>query len=160
MASTEDRIRIVIAVTDPSEVGGLWQTAMQRLGEKPSELLALFLSDDRWVRAASLPFTREISRIGGVAVDFTPARAERLSRDIVRSVERSIARLAGEARLPFMFRVLSDAQSQEFVDLVGKGNTLLIASSRLAHQPLYTYIEKADWRIELIDLPEPQPDAP
>ena len=153
MAETEGRTRIVIAVTEPAEVGGLWETAMQRLGEHKSELLAVFLNDERWLRAASLPFTREFSRFGGAAADFTPARAERLSRDTIADVERSIRELATKASLPLSFRVLSDAESSRIVDVVGEGNTLFIASSRLASQPVYAVLTKTQWRVELIELP-------
>lgn len=157
MPATEQRKRIVIAVMEPSEVRGLWQAAMQRWREHSSELMALYLNDDRWIRAASLPFTREISRIGGTAVDFTTARAERLSRDAIVSVERSISELAREASLPVPFRVLSDAESGQIIDIVGEGSTLVIASARLANQPLYSRIAKTDWRIELVEIPESRP---
>lgn len=159
MAPSEQRTRIVIAVTEPTEVGSLWRAALQRQGSLPAELLAVFLSDDRWLRAASLPFTREVPRFGGASVDFTPARAERLSRDVVHAVERSLRDLARQARLPFLFRALSDSELQEIIDFVGEGNTILIASSRLVRQPVYAQITKGDWRVELVDVPEEPPET-
>ena len=83
MEKREGQVRILIAVTETSPVADLWRAALTRR-EGDAELIALFLSDDRWHRAASLPFTREISRLGAVA-DFTRQRADQLYRE---SVER------------------------------------------------------------------------
>lgn len=67
MAKTEMRLRIVIAVTETTPVARLWEAALRLLRDTPAELTALYVQDDRWRRAASLPFTREILRSGGVA---------------------------------------------------------------------------------------------
>ena len=61
MAKTEHADRILIAITEFSPVDLLWQAALKRIGDTPTELLALYFAEDHWRRAASLPFTREIS---------------------------------------------------------------------------------------------------
>ena len=63
--SADEKTRIVIAVTETTRLPVLWKAAARRFGTLPVEVVTLFLEDDRWVRAASLPFTREISRLSG-----------------------------------------------------------------------------------------------
>jgi len=72
----EKRIeRVIIAVTELAPVQQMWGEALQFLDESRAEIHAVFVEDERWYRAASLPFTREISRVSGVTADFTMQRA-------------------------------------------------------------------------------------
>jgi hypothetical protein len=66
MVKTEMKHRVVIAVTETSPVARLWDAALRLLRESPADLVALYVEDDRWHRVASLPFTREILRSGGI----------------------------------------------------------------------------------------------
>ena len=78
--------RVLIAVTEFSPVDKLWRAALDIIAESPGELLAVFVSEDHWHRAASLPFTLEISRLSGAGAKFTQQRAEQawLARYVVR----------------------------------------------------------------------------
>ena len=98
MKITDDKLRVVIAVTASSPLAALWHAAMNLLDESPGQLVALFIDDDRWQRAASLPFTREISRIGGAVADFTVQRAEQVNKGRTRMV-------TNRSRLDSMTRV-------------------------------------------------------
>ena len=60
-----------ILTTEFSAVAPLWEAALGLLDEAPADFVALIFEDERWQQAASLPFTREISRIGGIVAEFT-----------------------------------------------------------------------------------------
>ena len=149
MTKSDDRARVLIAVTETSPVAELWQAALSRR-DRDAELVALLLSDDRWHRAASLPFTREISRLGAVA-DFTRRRADQLYKESVAQIRHSIAKLAEEAGVAPTFEELSEQSAARLQDLAAGAQNVLIASSLITHEPIYTYIARLDCRIELID---------
>ena len=71
MARNDRTARVLIALTESSPVDDLWQAALAQLSQTRADLMALFLAGDHWHRSASLPFTREISRLSGVDADFT-----------------------------------------------------------------------------------------
>ncbi len=145
---------MVIAVTESCSVRKLWKAAVRNVGHSQDELVALFVPDDRWHRAASLPFTREISRVGGGVSDFTRRRAEQLARDATDRVRRRIEELAAVTELTFAFEVLSESDPKRISKLAGEGQTVVIAPSFLAGQPIYAQFEELDWRIVLIEAME------
>ena len=149
MKKRDGPARVLIAVTEMSPVPDLWRAALNRI-DRDAEVVALFLSDDRWRRAASLPFTREISRLGAVA-DFTRQRADQISRDSVARVRRSLAELAREADLAHSFEELSDRNTTRLEELVAGPRSVLIASSLITREPIYALILTLDCRIELVD---------
>lgn len=147
-------LRIVIAVTEGCPVHALWRAALERLPDTPAEIVTLFVADDRWHRAASLPFTREITRIGGVVADFTRQRAEQLHAEAVSRARQRIERLAAEANRAIVFEVLSDSDLKRIQELGADSRIVLIASSLLASQPIYAHITELGCRIELIEPSE------
>ena len=151
MKKSDDRARILIAVTETSPVTELWQAALEQL-DRDAELVALFVSDDRWHRAASLPFTREISRLGAVA-DFTRQRADQLYKESVARIRKSIAELAEQSDVAPEFEELSDRNAARLEELAAGARSVLIASSLITREPIYTFISSLDCRIELIDSP-------
>ena len=142
---------MVIAVTESCSVRALWKAAIRNVGQSQDELVALFVPDDRWHRAASLPFTREISRVGGGVSDFTRRRAEQLAKDATDRVRRRIEELASVTESAFAFEVLSESDPKRMRKLVGEGQTIVIAPSFLAGQPICAQFEELDWRIVLIE---------
>lgn len=158
MTPNEPATRVVIAVTEASPVAEMWQVAMRCLTESPAELLTLFLADDRWLRAASLPFTREFSRIGGRPSEFTRQRAEELRRDAARSARRRVERLASEARIKTAFEILPESDRARLAELVGGRATVLIAAKPIRSRPVYTHFVELGCRIELIEPPLPGDD--
>ncbi len=146
---SEERVRILIAVTESSPVGELWQAMLRRRGAA-REVIALYITDDRWHRAASLPFTREISRLGVVA-DFTRQRAEELEREAVIGTERRIKALAAEANLALAFEKLSESNAERLEELTTGEHSILIASQLITREPIYSRISCLDCRIELIE---------
>ena len=154
MTANDEKSRIVIAVTEASPVAEMWQAALRFLTESDSDLVALFLADDRWLRVASLPFTREFPRVGGRPSEFTRQRAEQLRRDAAREARRLIEALAGEARIKTAFEILSDTDRARLAELIGGPSSILIAPTLIRSRPVYAQIVEIGCRIELVEVPE------
>jgi hypothetical protein len=154
MKITEDKLRVVIAVTASSPLAALWHAAMNLLDESPGQLVALFIDDDRWQRAASLPFTREISRIGGAVADFTVQRAEQVNKEAITRTQQRIEQLAAEADLALAFEVLPEPDQKRIQELVGNGQNVLIVPAFITTRPGYAYLTRLDCRLLLIEAEE------
>lgn len=154
MKTTDDRLRVVIAVTESSPLAALWHAAMNLLDESPGQLVALFLDDDRWRRAASLPFTREISRISGAVADFTVQRAEQVNKEAITRTQRRIEQLASEADLALAFEVLSEPDQKRIQELVGNDQNVLIVPAFITTRPGYAHLTRLDCRLLLIEAEE------
>jgi hypothetical protein len=151
MRTNNDVARVVIAVTESSPVAQLWRAALQCLSDSPVEVLALFLADDCWRRAASLPISCEISRIGGTVADFTAQRAEQISEEAVNQARRRMEQLACEADVAFAFEVLSESDQNRIKELISDTRSILIVPSLITGRPIYTYLEQTGCRIMLIE---------
>ena len=57
--------RAVIVLTESQSLTALWRAALSSADQPAQDVVVVFLDDERWQRAACLPFTCEISRIGG-----------------------------------------------------------------------------------------------
>jgi hypothetical protein len=154
MKKADDKVRIVIAVTELTPVRQLWREALQRLRESRAELLALFVADDRWHRAASLPFTREISRASGMDADFTLRRARQVHEEAINRTQDRMQELASEADLALIFKVLGESDQQRIRELVAGSQNILIAPSFMTRRPLFAELQKLDCRIVLIETEE------
>ena len=150
MIRSEDRLRIVIAVTESCSLNELWRSARDAMRGMRAEVTAVFLHDERWHRAASLPFTREISRVGG-NVDFTRQRAERILAETVSGLRKEMEQLAAEADIPIAFHVLPESDRGRARALIRSGKNVLIAPAFLAEHPIYAELAQLDVRIELVD---------
>lgn len=156
---TETRHRVVIAVTETSSVPELWEAAMQLLRESPAELVAIFVEEEHWHRAASLPFTREISRIGGTAAEFTQQRAEQLRREAVARARQLIRQLADEADVSPDFTVMPESDAARIREMIGSAPNVLVAPSLISKRPIYAQLSKLDCRILLVDASEEDPQV-
>lgn len=154
MTTADDRMRVVIAVTESSPLAALWQEAMKLLDDSPAEVVALFVDDNRWHRAATLPFTREISRVSGSVADFTVQRAEQVTRELISRTQHHIEQLASEANLALAFEVLPESDQARVQELVGSGKNVLIAPSFIKTRPIYAQFTRCDCRIQLIEATE------
>ena len=158
--ATDSKFRVVIAVTETSPVSPLWHAAMQILEESPAELVALFVEDDRWRLAASLPFTREFSRIGGTEIDFTRQRAEQINKEAVARVHQVIRRLAADAELTPNFEVSRESDRVRIKEIVGNSQNVLVVHSALSTRPIYAMLSKLDCRILLVEAREESERSP
>ena len=143
--------RILLAVTETTPLARLWRAVAEHLANDHVELKTIFISDDRWHRAASLPFTREISRIGRSNVKFTPKRAEEIDKDVVDRTRLQLQRLADEAELQFVFEVLREHQTSQLHDLVSVEHDVLILPSYLRGWPVYAEFTRLNCQILLVD---------
>lgn len=148
---SDKKPRIVIAVTELAPVHQLWSAALKLLAESRAELLAVFITDDRWHRAASLPFTREISRISGMDEDFTARRAIQVHDEAIHRTQIQIQELASRADLKLVFEVLAESDQQRVRELVTGSNDTLIAPSVIGTRPLFEELRKLGCRIVLIE---------
>ena len=154
MSKTEVKLRVVIAVTETTPVTRLWKAALQLLRESPADLVTLYVEDDRWHRVASLPFTREILRSGGVPVEFTRQRAEQVSKERAARVQEVISELAAEANLKPAFEVLSESDAERLREFIEGHDNVLVAPSFISTRPIFAMFSEMNCRIELVEADE------
>ncbi len=154
MAKTEVKLRVVIAVTETTPVARLWKAALKLLRESPADLVTLYVEDDRWHRVASLPFTREILRSGGVPVEFTRQRAEQVSRERATRVRELIQKLAAEANVKPVFETLGESDAERLRKIIGSHENILVAPSFISTRPIFTMLSEMNCRIELVEAEE------
>ena len=154
MTKDEVKLRVVIAVTETTPVALLWEAALRLLRESPAELAALYVQDDRWHRVASLPFTREIMRSGGVAVEFTRQRAEQVRKERAARVREAIGKLAAEADIEPVFEILDESDALRLREFIGSRENILVAPSFISTRPIYALLSELNCRIELVDVTE------
>ena len=150
MKESDQQLRVVIAITESTPIPSLWRAAMQAIGASPAEIVALFLHDERWQRAASLPFTREISAIGRIA-DFTLHRADQLLSDTAAKTQKRIEQLATEADVTCEFRVMPESDASLPKAVTGRGKCVLIAPSFFTERPFYPALAALDLHILLVE---------
>ena len=154
MTKDDVKLRIVIAVTETTPVALLWEAALRLLRESRAELVALYVRDDRWHRVASLPFTREILRSGGVAVEFTRQRAEQVSRERAARVREAIRKLAAEAQLEPVFESLDESDTLRLREFIGSRGNILVVPSFISTRPIFALLSELNCRIELVEAKE------
>lgn len=154
MAGSNETRRIVIAVTETCPVAELWRAAVNAAREMSGELVAVYVDDERWQRIASLPFTREIPKLGGAAADFTLQRAQQLLAENAARVKAQIDKLAAESGQPISFEMLAVTDKEKAERLFGPGRHLCITSSSLTRHPLYTELIRLKLDIRIIDKKE------
>ncbi len=154
MAKTEMRFRVVLAVTETTPVARLWETVLRLLRDTPAELTALYVEDDRWHRIASLPFTREILRSGGVAVEFTQQRAEQVGRERAARMQELVQKLAAESNLKAAFEILRESDAERLREFIGSRENIIVAPSFISTRPIFAMFSAMNCRIELVDAEE------
>jgi len=142
---------VVIAITELAPVQQIWRAALQFIEESRAELHALFVEDERWHRAASLPFTREISRVSGADADFTVQRAIEVHKEAIDRAQRQLQQLAAESERELAFEVLAESDQKRIRDLVANGDCIVIAPEVLAEQPVFRELQELGCRIVLIE---------
>ena len=149
--NTSSTRRVMLAVTETSSLHDLWRAAMEQMAGEHVELITVFVRDDRWRRAASLPFTEEISRAGGGSMNFTPRRAEQVDRDAVMRTQGRLQQLATDAEIQLAFEILAEHEATRIHEFVRSESDLLIAPSFLKGQPFYSELARLKCRIMLVD---------
>lgn len=150
--------RIMLAITESSSLNELWSAVEKHLANEPAELITLFFTDDRWHRAASLPFTREIARLGGGSADFTPQRADQVGEDAVQRARARLQQLAERAKIKLAFEMLKEHELTRLQEFVTSESDVLIAPAIFKGQPLYAELTRLKCRILLIDADKELPE--
>ena len=149
MTKSDDDRRVIIAVTESTPLNRLWQVALRAVSASDGNVVAVYLHDERWRRAASLPFTREISPSGSIA-DFTPERADQVLSETAGALQRRVETLASDAGVTIDFRVLPDSDEAK-LQTVFAGRCLVIAPSVLERHPLFAVLTRLDIHFELVE---------
>ncbi len=147
-----DRTRVILAITETAPIDTLWQVVSKWASSPTTEVVAIFVAEDHWHRAASLPFTREIARVGGSATDFSPQRAENVHRSAIARARALIEQLAASTNRNVDFRVLSADQDDGVDDFVDERTEVIIAPSLIKRQPVYAELVRLKCRIELVEV--------
>lgn len=151
MSQANDKRRILLAITASSSLPELWRVVTENLQSGTAELITLFVSDDRWHRAASLPFTREVSRVGGGSENFTPQRAQQIDDDAVVQKRRELNDLASEVDLKYEFEVLPEHEAARLQEFVTFEQDVLIVPSFFKSRPIYAELTRLKCRILFVD---------
>ncbi len=151
MNEGRDLLRILLAVTETSPVERLWQSLIDQVADARAEVVTIIVSDDSWRRAASLPFTREISRNSGVQAAFTPHRAEQVSADATGRAREQLESLARDSQLELEFEVVSEDEDARVATVVTVERDILIAPSVLEGKPLFTKLARLHRRVVLVE---------
>ena len=144
--------RVLLAVTETSPVERLWQSLVEHIADTQAEIVTLFISDDRWRRAASLPFTREISRVSGSQSEFTKNRAEQVGTDAVGRARRHLEKLAEGTEVHIAFEVISHDETEGVRRLVSIERDVLIAPSALERLPVFSELARRHRRVVLVEV--------
>lgn len=143
--------RVMLALNEVSSLHDLWRAAMEQMTGGGFELTTVFVRDDRWRRAASLPFTEEISRASGSSINFTLQRADEVDRDAVTRTQSRLQQLAMESKIQLAFEILAEHEATRIHELVRSESDLLIAPSFFKRRPLYSELARLKCRILFVD---------
>lgn len=148
---TSSTRRIMLALTEANSLQVFWRAAMDDMTSGDAELITVFVHDDRWHRAASLPFTTEVSRASGGSMKFTPQRAEEVAGEAVSRAQRKLRQLALESRIQPAFEILAEHEAARLCEFIRSESDLLIAPSFFKERPFYSELTQLKCRILLVD---------
>lgn len=151
--TTDERTRVLLAVSETTPIRELWRAVVSRRGGA-REVVAIVISDDRWRRAASLPFTREVPGLGGTSADVTRKRADELHREAVHRLRSRMTALAEESGVSLAFEKLSQRDEQRLSELASGERSILFASALITREPICAHIARLGWHIELVETAE------
>jgi hypothetical protein len=154
ISNPEHKQRILLLLTEQSPMQRLWQVVEQQLSDAHGEVVALFVTDERWRRAASLPFTREISRVSGAHQEFTAQRAAEIDQHIIGRIQSHLRELATNIDLQPMFEVLAEHEVRQIENYVSVEQDLLVASADVMHWPVYRELTQLRCRILFVESGE------
>ncbi len=143
--ATEQKSRVLIAVTERGPVQRIWQAMLDSLHDtNDSDIVAVFVADDRWERAASLPFTREVLLISGRTCDFTPNRAREIVRETAGEIRSELETLAAESGRHVTFEILPAGDQPRVEQLISQTGCVVIAPSELAGSPIHVAFDRLE----------------
>lgn len=151
MAGSKAARRVIIALTETSPVADLWDAAMHARSDAGEELTVVFLHDERWQRAASLPFTREVPLAGGADQDFTLQRAEQVLNETATTLRKTVEKLANRAGLSVGFQTLSEEDRETALSFLSSETSVVVGPSTLAGHPVLVELRRSDRQLVLVE---------
>lgn len=152
MSDAGDVRRVLLAITETSPLERLWQSLTEHVASAEAEVVVVMMTDDRWRRAASLPFTREISRFSGNQAAFTEDRAQKVGQHAAQRAQKQLQQLAAAAKLRLVFQVLTDDEEVQVRSLVSVACDVLIAPSALGRKPLFAELMRQHREVVLVEV--------
>ena len=152
MNEGRDLVRVLLAVTETCPVDRLWQSLVDHIADARAEVVTIIVSDDSWRRAASLPFTNEISRISGVQADFTHHRAEHVRTEAAGRAREQLERLAEDSQVELAVEVVSEEEDSHVGTVVMVERDILIAPSVLEGKPLLAKLARWHRKVVLVEV--------
>jgi nucleotide-binding universal stress UspA family protein len=126
--------RILVALDASADSAAALEAAVALAARLEAELTGLFVEDIEVVHAAGLPFAREIRVFQHTPHSLDAAELEAQLRARARAIERTLARSAAEADVPFRFRRVRGRVDAEV--LAATGEVDLVVLGRAGHSPL------------------------
>jgi hypothetical protein len=119
--SARRRITVVLAGAEPRRA--LLELFEQLIGGGPAEVRGFFVEDHALLRAAELPFVREVCRLTSAMRPLEPRDLERELRVRALAAQRTLERVAARVEAPVSFQRVRGAGSA----LVGDADLMLLA---------------------------------
>lgn len=126
--------RILVALDASADSAAALEAAVALAARLEAELTGLFVEDIEVVRAAGLPFAREIRVFQHAPRSINAAELEAQLLARARAIERTFAHSAGEADVRFRFRRVRGRVDAEV--LAATGDVDLVVLGRAGHSPL------------------------
>ena len=126
--------RILVALDASADSAAALEAAVALAARLEAELTGLFVEDIEVLHAAGIPFAREIRVFQHTPHSLDAAELEAQLRARARAIERTLARSAAEADVPFRFRRVRGRVDAEV--LAATGEVDLVVLGRAGHSPL------------------------
>jgi len=94
------------------------------------ELAGFFIEDQNLLRAAALPFTRDVGVVSGTSRPMRLKEVERALRSQAQALKSSLAATAGQSRLRWSFTTVAGAGIAPMLDVAIKPNLTVLAPRR------------------------------
>ena len=152
MNERSDLLRVLLAITESCPVDRLWESLVDQVADAQVEVVTIIVSDDTWRRAASLPFTHEISRISGMRADFTHHRAEHVRAEAASRAREHLERLAEDSQVELEVEVVTEDEEARVATVVTVERDILIAPSVLEGKPLFAKLARWHRKVVLVEV--------
>lgn len=124
------RRRILVAI-DPARVRAApIATAALLARQLDLELIAVVVEEQAWLRAAALPFARELRLASGQWQAFDLHQVERLFREHARRVEDTLARVCAEQPTRYTVTVARGSYPRQAIESAGSADWLVLDRDR------------------------------
>ena len=128
--------RILVALDDSTKAIGLLRSAAELAETLDAELIGLFVEDIDLLRAAELPFFREIDLITKTRRRLDRRQIERILQDRAGEIRSEAERLLQETTIQWRFRIARGHVSEEIKNAAADVDLLIMARSTMSDRRL------------------------